>query len=262
MLKENERFLSSAIFEGITSLRALIDGRKTGVSDREIRRVCITPERKEKNPKEFLWISHEGERLGFPVEVVDADSLSSMCIGNSHGGIIAECGERSIPSLLKTAHVLPEKGFFALIEGIEDPYNFGYAIRSLYAAGVDGVILPERNWMSAAGVVCRSSAGASELLPMFTSTSVEAASFFKNSGYRVVGADVRTDVLLSGADLSLPLLLIVGGEKRGISRKLLDECDLLVKIPYRRPFDAALSAASAVTMVAWEIMRQNPADLT
>ena len=93
---------------------------------------------------------------------------------------------------------------------------------------------------------------------MFTAPSVEATSYFKDGGYRVVAADVRTETLLSNADLSLPLLLIVGGEKRGISRKLLDECDLRIKIPYRRDFDAALSAASAVTMVSWEIMRQNP----
>ena len=54
-----------------------------------------------------------------------------------------------------------------------------------------------------------------------------------------------------------PLLMIVGGEKRGISRGLLDLADTLVKIPYGREFKASLSAASATTMFAYEIMRQN-----
>ncbi len=262
MLKEETRFTASTVFEGITSLRALIDAKKRGISDREIYRILITPERKEKNPKEYLWILHEGERLGFSVEIADSALLAEKCIGKSHGGIIAECGKRTIPSLLDAAPNLPQKGFYALIEGIEDPYNFGYAIRSLYAAGVDGLILTERNWMTAAGVVARSSAGASEMLPLYTADATKAAAYFHQNGYCIVGADVRTEMLLGNASLSLPLLLIVGGEKRGISKKLLATCDLLVKIPYRRAFDAALSAASAITMVAWEIMRQNPVDLS
>ena len=111
--------------------------------------------------------------------------------------------------------------------------------------------------MSAAGVVARSSAGASELLPLYTADALAAVDFFKAHDYRVVCADLRTELLLPDAPLQLPLLLIVGGEKRGISRALLDKCDFAVKIPYAREFNASLSAASAATMLASEIMRQN-----
>jgi 23S rRNA (guanosine2251-2'-O)-methyltransferase len=144
-----------------------------------------------------------------------------------------------------------------MIEGIEDPYNFGYSLRSLYATGCSGIILPERNWMSAAGVVARSSAGASELFPIFKSEPAAAAEHFKKLGYTIVCADENTDNLLGKCELQLPILLIVGGEKRGISRSLLDLADTLVKIPYGREFKASLSAASATTMFAYEIMRQN-----
>ena len=145
-----------------------------------------------------------------------------------------------------------------MIQGIEDPYNFGYSLRSLYAMGVSGIILSPRNWMSAAGVVCRSSAGASEMLPMYLSESAEAAvDLFKEKGYTVVCADERTQNVLGETDLSYPLLLIVGGEKRGISKSLIDKSDVLIKIPYAKAFNASLSAASATTMFAYEIMRQN-----
>ena len=148
-------------------------------------------------------------------------------------------------------------GFYAMIQGIEDPYNFGYALRSLYAVGCDGIILGERNWMSAAGVVCRSSAGASELFPIYKCDEIMAAELFKKNNYKIVCADERTDNILGECDLHFPILLIVGGEKRGISRSLLDLADTLVKIPYGREFKASLSAASATTMFAYEIMRQN-----
>ena len=60
------------------------------------------------------------------------------------------------------------------------------------------------------------------------------------------------------ADLSLPLFLVVGGEKRGISRRLLDSSDLNVRIDYARDFTASLSAASAATVAGLdEVFRQN-----
>ena len=140
---------------------------------------------------------------------------------------------------------------------LKNEETISLALRSLYAAGVDGIILGKRNWMSAAGVVCRASAGASELIPLYTAAATEGAKLFKAKGYRVISADVRTDIMLPDADLKKPVFLIVGGEKRGISRALLDLCDFSVKIPYGREFNAALSAASAATILAYEVMRQN-----
>ena len=138
-----------------------------------------------------------------------------------------------------------------------DPYNFGYALRSLYAAGVDGIILDERNWMTAAGVVARSSAGASELFPLFTAKPTEAADCFKSRGFTIVCADLDTPHTLEETEIRFPVFLVGGGERRGISRALLDRADLKVKISYGRDFRASLSAASAATILAYEIFRQN-----
>ena len=168
---------------------------------------------------------------------------------------MALCGERILPRLEAIASPL-SGSFYVMLDGIEDPYNFGYCIRSLYAMGCDGVILSERNWMSAAGVVSRSSAGASEMLPMYVSAPIDAIRAFKSWGYTVVSADENTDNILGECELKLPVFLVVGGEKRGISASVLSECDTLVKIDYGRDFRASLSAASATTMFAYEIHRQ------
>jgi len=119
------------------------------------------------------------------------------------------------------------------------------------------VILSPRNWMSAAGVVCRSSAGASEMLPLLVSGSGNPAEFFKARGYKIACAGIRDSVSSFDADLKKPLLLIVGGEKRGISRTLLDAADLIVRIDYGREFGGSLSAASAASILGYEVMRQN-----
>lgn len=259
MQKENEKFEDSTLFEGLTSIRALIEAHqgKNVLNDRRILRLLYAEESEQKLTKELGWLRHRAEDEGFPVTPLSADKIAAMTTGTTHGGLVAECGGRTLPSLSSAITSLPKNGFYAMLAGIEDPYNFGYALRSLYALGVDGVVLGGRNWFSAAGVLARASAGASELLPIYTAEECEAADLFKAHGYRVISADTRTDCDLPDADLTYPIFLVVGGEKRGIPRKLLEKCDLAVRIPYGRDFSASLSAASAATILGYEIRRQN-----
>ena len=144
-----------------------------------------------------------------------------------------------------------------MLDGIEDPYNFGYALRSIYAAGADGVILPTRNWMDVAGIVAKSSAGASELIDMYVSDPSEAAAFFKEKGYRIVCSGIRNSVSMYDANFKKPIFLIVGGEKRGVSSAIEQVADTIARIEYGRDFRGSLSAASAATVMMYEIYRQN-----
>ncbi len=256
MQKEEIKFCDSCVFEGMTSIRAIIKSIDNGISDRHIEKILYDDSKIKKISKEIGYFKAVSSKYGFELEATTAKHLEEVTLGTSHGGIIALTGKRTIPDLNGETS-LPERGFFAMIQGIEDPYNFGYSLRSLYATGADGIILPKRNWMSAAGVVCRSSAGASELFDIYEAEAEDAVKIFKEKGYTVVCADENTDNILGKVALPLPILLIVGGEKRGISRNILNAADILVKINYSREFRASLSAASATTMFAYEIMRQN-----
>ena len=157
MIKEESRFQDSPILEGMNSIRAVIEGNEAGTNDRKIIELLVDRTKTKALAKELGWLKHVGERLGFPIRECDSDEIASLSIGSTHGGLLAVCSARTVPPL--TPDVVKPNGFYVMIEGIEDPYNFGYALRSLYAAGVDAVILTERNWLSAAGVVARSSAG-------------------------------------------------------------------------------------------------------
>ena len=256
MQKEELKFKDSTVFEGMTSIRAIIRGIDCGVNDRPIKQILFDIDKMKKISKEVGYLKAVSEKYGFEVIETTSGELEKITLGNSHGGIVAITGERTLPYLDDNSLILPH-GFYVMIEGIEDPYNFGYSLRSLYAMGCSGVILTERNWMSAAGVVCRSSAGASEMFKVFKSSPINCVRIFKENGYKVVCADENTDNILGECELKLPLLLIVGGEKRGISRQIIDSADILVKIGYGREFHASLSAASATTMFSYEISRQN-----
>jgi 23S rRNA (guanosine2251-2'-O)-methyltransferase len=257
MQKEDIKFLDSTVFEGMTSIRAIINAIDIGTNNRKIEKILYDKDKLAKIHKEIGYLRAVSEKYGYILCESNTEELEKITLGASHGGIVAITGDRSLPYLDESTPIKND-GFYAMIQGIEDPYNFGYSLRSLYATGCSGIILPERNWMSAAGVVARSSAGASELFEIYKSDDpIEAAKLFKSKGYSIVCADERTDNILGECILKKPLLLIVGGEKRGISRSLVDMADTLVKIDYAREFRASLSAASATTMFAYEIMRQN-----
>ena len=253
MLKEEQRFAASDILEGMTSISALLNSN--GVNDRKIEKVLIDRTKRKSKSAQIGFLTAKSHELGFPVEFVDSAEIDVLAVGNTHGGILALCTPRTIPTL--SAEDIQPNQFYVYLEGIEDPYNFGYAIRSLYAAGVSGIVLPPRNWMSAGGVVARASAGASECLPIFQAEGEDAVKLFKEAKYTVLCAGIRDSVSVFEEHFPYPVLLVVGGEKRGISRALLDAADHIVRIDYGRDFSGSLSAASAATVMAFEIFRQN-----
>ena len=255
MLKEEKKFGNSDILEGMPSISALIKGIESGHNDRRILHIFVDQTRMKQKRAELRFLEFKSAQLDFVVELVDSSVIDEMTIGNTHGGIVAQCTPRTLPML--TPGLIEEKGVYFILEGIEDPYNFGYAIRSLYAAGVNGVIVGARNWMGAAGVVARSSAGCSELMDIFVAEPTDAIKMMSQKGYRILCAGIRNSVSLFDTDLSLPLCVILGGEKRGISRSVLEEADQIVRIDYGTEFCGSLSTAASAAVFVFEILRFN-----
>ncbi len=251
-MKENE-FEKNVLLEGMTSISALLDS--SDVNDRKIFRVWIDLERAGKRAADIRFLEAKKAALGFTIEYTNAETLAKLATGTTHGGILAECGERTVPAL--TADCILPNGCYVYLEGMEDPYNFGGALRSLYAAGVCGVVLPERNWMNAAGTVARASAGASERLPLYTANAETAVSAFRTAGYQILCAGIRNSVSIYDGNFSYPVLLVIGGEKRGISRTFLENADKIVRIDYGSSFRGSLSSSACAAVLAFELYRQN-----
>lgn len=201
----------------------------------------------EKRQYEFLFSA------GVPVEQIGKEEFSALLDGNTSGGIAAEVGDRSFCTLEEI--LAKPNGYFSILDGIEDPFNFGYALRSLYAAGVDGVILPERNFFTATEVVVRASAGASELLPCCTVADLaEACKEMRKRGIHLVST-AKTDKAkdLFRTNFRRPLCMVYGGEKRGISAGVLEQCETVVKIKYPRNCHYSLPACSAISIIAFDV---------
>ncbi len=255
MQKEIKKFSESDILEGMPSISALLKGIEAQTNDRRILRVLFDREKVDSKRRELGFLQAKARELSFEVEFTERSVIDELCVGTSHGGIIALCTDRILPPL--SPHSIQENGVYFILDGVEDPYNFGYAVRSLYAAGVDGLVLGERNWMGAAGVVARSSAGTSELMKLYVANPTVAIPMFKEKGYTVLCAGIRDSVSLFDIPLQKPLLVILGGEKRGISRSVLDMADKIVRIDYGGTFGGSLSTSAATAVFAFEILRYN-----
>lgn len=236
------------VLEGLLSIRAALHA-----GSRAILALWV---RDDDRDQEIIALAREVAQRGIAVRRATLDEISAQASGKSHGGVIALVGPRNYAPLesLAVGSAFP---FVAMLDGVEDPFNFGLAVRALYAAGAEGLVVRPRNWMSAAGVVARASAGASELMPTAVADTVEeAAVAMRARGLKVACAIKGKSVSIYEAQLAVPLFLVIGGEKRGISRSFIEKAELRLEIPYGRKFAQSLGTASATAVLAFEVMRQ------
>ncbi len=241
-----------------TSLPVILEGQVSVAAALQspYRDVQVVYVRTGRDDRALRWLEHRAREAGVPVVRKEPAEIDALADGTSHGGVIALVGERRSVEL---ADLLPadRPAFVVMLDGIEDPFNFGQAVRSLYACGVDGLVLRPRNWLSAAATVARSSAGASELIPTaIAETAEDAARFFQSKGLVIACAAEDESVTVDQADLAQPLFLLIGGEKRGITRSFLRQADLRLEIPYGREFRQSLGVTAAAAILGYEVMRQ------
>lgn len=219
---------------------------------RKVDRILID---KNKKDKDTAFIKHKAKEQEVSVILCDRKKIDTLAQGKTHGGIVAYVYERDFQNIEEIIH---DNCFLAIVEGVEDPFNFGYVLRSLYAAGVDAIIMGERNWTSAAATLSKSSAGASEFLPMvITHDFDETLTYLKAQSIKIVCAQRDEHSLeMYDYDYTSSICICIGGEKRGLSKAILNHSDQNIYIPYENNFRNALSAASASTILAYEVMRQ------
>ena len=191
------------------------------------------------------------------IEQVEPERIDELARGRTHGGLIGLVGARrqtTVPELLAE---VGEGSLVVMLDGIEDPFNFGQAVRALYAAGVDGVVV-RRSWETAVTTVTRASAGASELMPMaWTPSAEDAATVSRMAGMRVACAIADDDAEpLGAADLTGALFLLIGGERRGVTRSFIEQADQRIRIAYGRERAPDLGAATSAAIIGFEALRQ------
>lgn len=244
------------LLEGELSVRAALEGayRKTAL-------VLVDQNKKEKRDRKTIAFLAYLKKNGIPFalerrEVIDrlVEEYDGAHAGHTHGGVVAFASERSYLSAREMLNGAGAGDYFVCLDGVEDPFNFGYSVRALYAMGCKGFLLPERNWSSASSVVARASAGASESVPMaiLPREDEETVALFEECGVRIVCSALATrSIPLYDFSPDAPFVLFVGGEKRGISPLFMEKAHTVVHIPYvREDVRYSLPTASVCAMFA------------
>ena len=244
------------IIEGITSISTIISSIEKNLSNRRICKILYNKDKKKSKYNELKFLEIKAAELGYIMTGVSHKDIDALAQGKTHGGIISLCTKKPLENLTSETQI-EDMGFYVVLEGIEDPYNFAYAIRSLYASGADGIIVPTDRFKDSSGLICKASAGTSELINTWTCDTLSAVNLFKSKNYKIISAGIRNSISFYEADLKKPLLLIVGGEKRGISNAVIERSDAIVRIEYGKKFNGSLPASSAATVLGYEVYRQN-----
>lgn len=193
------------------------------------------------------------EKSKIPVVVrrkIELDQLANTL----HQGIILDVADFSYCDL----HDFLDKEdcFLVLLDHLEDPHNFGAIIRTSEAAGVDGIVIPKDRSVSVNGTVIKTSAGASENMPISMVTNLnQTIKELKDNGFWIVGTDMENSTDYREIDYSGKIALVIGNEGNGMSRMIRNSCDFIAKIPMYGKINS-LNASVAAGIMIYEVVRQ------
>jgi len=198
---------------------------------------------------------------GVVVHREPAESLDRRCLsGQRHQGVLGEGSSIIMSSLDALLLRVSQRGPAALVlvlDGISDPNNFGAIIRSAAAAGVDGIVFPERRSAQVNETVVRASAGTASRVPLVRVTNLSRAlEDLKKAGSWIYGLSKGVgskNYLEEPFDRST--VLVLGSEGDGIHQKIKEHCDGLLWIDMPGNIES-LNVSSTAAVVLFRVLAQ------
>jgi 23S rRNA (guanosine2251-2'-O)-methyltransferase len=205
--------------------------------------------RGNRNPR-IQAIIDQARRKGVPVSFEPLEALSRRAGVRTHQSVLAEVS--AVPLIDLEAILERSPSRVLLLDGVEDPRNLGAVLRTAEAAGVGSILLTRRQSCGITPTVVKASAGAAMHLRVAVIGNVaRALARLKSAGYWAVGLDMGGNVGPDEVDPALKLVIVVGGEDRGLRRLVRESCDFLVRLPMRgRVNSLNLSVAAGILLYA------------
>jgi len=196
------------------------------------------------------------EQQGIPIRRANAHELDRFAKGGAHQGVVADVHdavELSVEDLVTGAKRAP---LIVVLDQIEDPHNVGAILRTVDAAGADGVIRQSRHAARLDGAAAKASAGAVSHVKVAEVVNIaRALETLKAAGVWTVGLSGDAGKRYDEVDLTLPTALVVGAEGTGLRRLVREKCDWLVSIPMKGHIQS-LNVSVATGIALFEAVRQ------
>jgi len=199
----------------------------------------------------------EARSENISVKFVEDDELTRMARNPSHQGFVAIVQDYAPVSLSDIISSAKEKRYplILMLDGIEDPHNFGAILRSADAFGVDGIVIKKRNEVPLNSTVAKVSTGAINWVKVaIVSNLSQAIEQLKKSGFWIVASDGSGKQDYDKVDYKSPIALVIGSEGSGIAPLVLKNSDFIVKIPMTGHVNS-LNASVASAVIVSEIVR-------
>lgn len=180
----------------------------------------------------------------------------------NHQGVAAQvkpAKKRQDQDLKKWLKNAPSNPLLLILDQIQDPHNFGAILRTADAAGVDAVIINDKNAAPMTATVSKIASGAAENILIFrVNNLVRTIELLKEQGIWITGTTDHARATLYSQDLSGPMALIMGSEGSGMRRLTEQSCDYLIKLPMQGVV-SSLNVSVATGVCLYEINRQRDA---
>ena len=201
-------------------------------------------------------VAELARHAGIPLRLVPKAELDLAAPELRHQGVLAAMPAQSFGG--EDALDVPATGnpLILVLDGVQDPHNFGACLRTAEAAGVHAVIIPKDRAVGLTPVVRKAAAGAAERVPVIAVTNLaRTLKRLQGLGYWITGLAGEAEDSLFDADLSGPRVLVMGAEGEGLRRLTKEHCHQLVRIPMAGKAES-LNVSVAAAVCLYEAVRQ------
>lgn len=236
----------------VFGIRAVIEAIESG---KQVDKVLMKKDLGGELARELLSVTRE---YNVPVQRVPVERINKVTRKNHQGVIafMAAVDYYHVDDIVPALYDECINPLVVVLDGVTDVRNFGAIARTCECAGVNCIVIPERNSVSVNADAVKTSAGALNYLPVCRERNlVKAVQYLRDSGFKVMGASEKTDLNYTKADFTGPVAIVLGAEDTGISTDVLKLCDTLVAIPEFGQINS-LNVSVAGGIMIYEVVRQ------
>lgn len=243
---------SSEYVCGIHAVESLLEN-----ASRRVQRVLLL---RGNNDERLHRIQAKAEELRIPCQQIESRYIEQKVPGKKHQGVAAICNAREYADwgvLQSALRQKIQKGGAPVVlvaSAIEDPRNLGAIARTCVGLDVDALILPMKGGCGLTALADETSAGALTHLPVARPKDLEKTlRDLADDGFTIVGLDAEGDDIRT-IDFTGPIVIVAGGEDRGIPPHMRRPCDRVASIPMSNKLQS-YNASVAAAFALWEIRR-------